>query len=250
MVGEELRDEAGGERPQLGRVGRPDRRDLGHDQALDEVGGVAAPGEELAQRGAAAGPDQLPGLAVEADQVGEHAMKAGVDDVGGAREQPQGPARPLETARPVGDREAHVRRLGGDAEIREEALEVRVVAVVEDDEAGVDVEAACPVLQGDRVGVPSCVVAGLEEVDVVPGAEQLVGRDEAGDPGSDNGDPQWGAPARSAHRAAASRSRHGCRGPSSRAARPSRARPPSRLKSTPRIGSSTRSAPRRRRSAA
>ena len=40
--------------------------------------------------------------------------------------------------RVVADREAHVRRLAGDAEPVQQPLEVRVVAVVEDDEAGVD----------------------------------------------------------------------------------------------------------------
>ena len=56
----------------------------------------------------------------------------------GAGEEAPGGAGELEAAAPVGDREAHVGGLGGDAELAEQRFEVGVVAVVEDDEAGVD----------------------------------------------------------------------------------------------------------------
>ena len=55
------------------------------------------------------------------------------------------------------------------------------------------------VLDRDRVGVPAGVVVGLEEVDVVAGAEQLVGGDEPGDAGADHGDPQWASVAARVH---------------------------------------------------
>ena len=64
--------------------------------------------------------------------------KAGLSRWAGRAKRPRGRARVLEAAAPVGDREAHVRGLGGDAELVEQRFEVGVVAVVEDDEAGVD----------------------------------------------------------------------------------------------------------------
>ena len=118
--------------------------DLGHDQALDEV---LASSRRWARKSRSEGPSPLSPirrarLAVEAHEVGEHAVKARVERVGGLREQPERPARPLEAAFRVRDREAHVGRLSGDPELVEQAVEVGVVAVVEDDEAGVDVPPA------------------------------------------------------------------------------------------------------------
>ena len=50
-------------------------------------------------------------------------------------------------------------------------------------------------LDRDGVGVAAGVVARLEEVDVVPGLAQLVGRGQPGHAGADDGDPlRWGAP--------------------------------------------------------
>ncbi len=144
MVVEELGEEAGGKAPHLRRVGGPHRRGLRHEQPLDEVVRVAAVGQEAAERRALpAAADQLAGLAVEADQIAQHAVKARVERVRRAREQPAGPGgRPFEAAAAVGDGEAHVGRLRGDPELGQHALEVRVVELVEDDEAGVDREAA------------------------------------------------------------------------------------------------------------
>ncbi len=90
-------------------------------------------------------------------------------------------------------REAHLAGLAGHVEALEQLDEVRVVAVVEDDEAGVD----GVVLQGavgtgqldvDGVGVAADPGAGLEDGHVVVRVEQ-VGADEPRDPGSDDGDP-------------------------------------------------------------
>ncbi len=132
-----------GKRPQLVGVGRPDRRDLGHDQALDEVLRVAALLEETpaaralcrsSRRARAPRGRSAPGRAA----CGGSGGRAGGR---GLREHAARTARPLEAAAPVGDREAHARGLGGDAELGQQALEVGVVAVVEDDEAGVDLPA-------------------------------------------------------------------------------------------------------------
>ena len=139
VVVEELGQEARGKRPQLVRVRRPDRGRLGDDEPLDEVGGVVAVGEEAAERRTVpVEADQAPRLAIEANQVEEHAMESWVDRVCGAREEAEGTGGPLETTVAVGDAEAHRRRLGRYRQLVEEPLEMRVVAVVEDDEAGVD----------------------------------------------------------------------------------------------------------------
>ncbi len=148
-------EKAGGERPELLRVGGPDGRCLRHQQPLDEVLRVAAVGEELAQRGpAVAGAHQGPRLAIEAERGPAASGGSAGRRRGRPCEQPPGPARrPFELAAPVGDREAHVGRLGGDPELVDHPLEVGVVAVVEDDEPGVDWPAAAGGLDVDRVGV-------------------------------------------------------------------------------------------------
>ena len=87
----------------------------------------------------------------------------------------------------VGDGEAHVRGLRRDAEAVEQPLEARVVAVVEDDEAGVDPVRLVRRVDPHRVRVAARVVAGLEHDDVVLGREQ-VGGDESGDSRADDGD--------------------------------------------------------------
>ena len=74
----------------------------------------------------------------------------------------------------------------GNAELVEKAVEVWVVAVVEDHEAGVDVPPSGRGLDRDRVGVAAGMASGLEDVHVVPCLHQLVGGDEAGDAGTDD----------------------------------------------------------------
>ena len=82
-----------------------------------------------------------------------------------------------------------LRRLGCNSELGEHALEVGVVELVEDDEAGVDGPAARRGLDLDGVGVAARVGAGLEHVDVVAGPVQLGGGDQAGHAGADDRDP-------------------------------------------------------------
>ena len=73
------------------------------------------------------------------------------------------------------------------AEAVEQPLEARVVAVVEDDEAGVDPVRLVRRVDPHRVRVPARVRRRLEHDDVVLGGEQ-VGGDEPGDSGADDGD--------------------------------------------------------------
>ena len=73
-------------------------------------------------------------------------------------------SRPLDL---VAHAEAHVAGLGGDAEVGEEGDEPRVVPLVVDEEAGVDVEGAVGEVDPDGVGVAARPVVGLEQRDVV-----------------------------------------------------------------------------------
>jgi hypothetical protein len=73
VVVEERDEEARGEGPHLVRIGRPDRRGLGHDQLAHERVGVAQLREPVAQRRAVvAGLEQHARIAVEAHVVPDH----------------------------------------------------------------------------------------------------------------------------------------------------------------------------------
>ncbi len=110
----------------------------------------------------------------------------------------------------VGDAEAHVRRLRLDPELLEDPGEVRVVAVVHDDEAGVDRDAGA-VAERDRVGVgvAAGVRARLEHGHLVPGPVQLGCRGQPGDAGPDDDDPARARAIPVVVRCGAGRS-HGC----------------------------------------
>ena len=83
----------------------------------------------------------------------------------------------------------------------QQPLEIRVVAVVEDDEARVHVPRAALGVDPDRVGVAARIVGGLEQRRLVSGVVELGGGDEAGDAAADDRDSHRGAPVR-ARRAA------------------------------------------------
>ena len=119
-------------------------------------------------------------LALEAQEVGHHAVEPRRREVRALGEQPvRRGARVLEVAGFVGDREAHVRRLPAHADAVEEALEARVVAVVEDDEAGVDPVGRVGGVDPDGVDVAAGPRGGLEHADLVT-LVQEVGGDEPG----------------------------------------------------------------------
>ena len=92
-------------------------------------------------------------FAVEAAPFAQHPRKVGVSRWAGRAKRPQGVPAVLEVATAVGDRETHVGGLGGDAELVQQRFEVGVVAVVEDDEAGVDPVGPC---SGRRPGPCGC----------------------------------------------------------------------------------------------
>jgi hypothetical protein len=193
VVAEELGEQAGGESAQVARVGRPHRRGLRHDQPLHELARVAPLVEEVEQRGAGpVQPDQRRRLAVESKEVAHHPVKRRPHQARAAREKSvRGGAVVLELAPAVADREAHRGRLRGHAEALEQPLEAPVVALVEDDEAGVDVMELALGLHLDRRGVAARALGGLEHGDLVPRVQE-VRAGEAGDARPDDGDPhRW-----------------------------------------------------------
>jgi hypothetical protein len=190
VVVEELGQQAGGKGAQVARVGRPDRRRLRHDQPLDELPRIAALVEEVEQGGArSVQPHQRRRLAVEAEEVADHAVEGGAQQARAPREQAvRGRAVVLELAPAVAHREAHRGGLRGHPEALEQALEAGVVAVVEDDEAGVHTVELALGLHLDGPGMAARARGGLEHGDLVPRVQE-VRAGEAGDAGPDDGDP-------------------------------------------------------------
>ena len=127
--------------------------------------------------------------AVEAHVVGHHRQEARPGEVRRLGEQAAEAARGVLEVLGLGaDREAHVGRLARDRELVEQRLEARVVAVVEDDEAGVDVPGRIVGVDPDRVRVPADVVARLVDDDLVLGVQEM-GGGQPRDARSDDGDP-------------------------------------------------------------
>ena len=93
----------------------------------------------------------------------------------------------LETGPLTAHTEAHARGLRGDTELSEQLYEIRVVHLVEDDEARIDVIGA--IAPGDLggQGVTTDVALCLEHGDLVIAVEPMSG-DQAGDPCSYDGD--------------------------------------------------------------
>ena len=187
MVLEKLGEEAERKLPDRLRVGRPDRGDLGNDRALAELARVAGVAKELTDRGGVGPSRKRPDLAVEAQLVANQPPEARPQQVRALSEEASPRIGELEAAIGGGDRHAHLRVAGLDAELPEQGGELRVVAVVVDDEAGVDPDLATRVVDADRVRVPADPLSRLEDGDVV-GAVKLPRGREPGDAGADYGD--------------------------------------------------------------
>jgi hypothetical protein len=178
-----------GEPVELRGIGGPDRGAEGDHEVPDEGVGVASPLEELAQREPVVGVlQQGVAVAVEAEDVAQHAQERGAEEVPALSEEAVHRRAPvLETRSLVGDTEAHVAGGAGHVESVQQLGEVRVVAFVEDDEPGVHLVGFVPEVDAVRVGVAAHVVVGLEDRDLVLSVEE-VGADQPRDPGSHNGD--------------------------------------------------------------
>ena len=175
MVVEELGQEARREAPALCWIGRPHGRHLRADQALDERVREALLLEPCPERDVVARLlQQFASSPVEPRQVGHHPVKPRRHQVGTLCEQPVGrSAGVLEVARCIADAEAHRRRLRPHSQLPQQPLEAGVVAVVEDDEAGVDRERLIGRVDPDGVGVPAGIVSRLEHSDLMPAMKEV-----------------------------------------------------------------------------
>ena len=190
VVVEELHQETRGKAPHLARRGRPHCRRLRHDQSLDERPRETMTLQPVSKRdvlGTIA--KQLSSGAVEPTQIGDHAMKPRGQEVRALGEQAiRRRTAVLEIPHPVADAETHRRSLRADAEPLEQPLEVRIVAVIEDDEPGVDLMRLVRGVDADRVRVPARVVIRLEHRDVMRPVQQMR-HHQAGDPGTYHSNP-------------------------------------------------------------
>ena len=119
MIVQKAHEESGRERKHLRGIGRPDRRAHRHDVVLDERAAVTAAPEELAERQLAGLlVENRPGLAIETEDVADHAEERGSNEVAALREQRvERSAVVLEPSGLTADREAHAAFLRGDAEL-------------------------------------------------------------------------------------------------------------------------------------
>ncbi len=189
VVVQEAHEKPGREGQHRRRIGRPDCRAHRHDVVLDERAPVAFALQQLSKRHLASGLlEQRRSLAVETQDVANHAEEPRSQEVAPLREQRiQAGAVVFQAARLVTHREAHAALLGGDAKFREQPDEIRVGAVVEDDESCVHLPAPAGLLDGVCVRVAAEVARRLVERDVVLAVQSVRG-DVAGDATADDCD--------------------------------------------------------------
>ena len=170
------------ERP--ARCGRPEGRSQRDDEVTAEAPRVAPFGQVVAERGVlvGAGLDRRARRAEPAPDLPDEGRELRARRVAPLRERLA--TRVLEPARVAADRERHLRRLEGDAELRAEPREQRVVALVGDDEARVESEAVVH----DGVDVPAQPRVALEHVHLVAAARQHVRCAKPGDAATDHRD--------------------------------------------------------------
>ena len=94
----------------------------------------------------------------------------------------------FDPARPTAHAKRHLARLRRDTELLEQRRELWVVLMVEDDEAGVEVDRGFPILDHDGVRVPPEIVVLLEQRDLVS-AVKLPRDDETSHSATDDGNP-------------------------------------------------------------
>ena len=170
VIEEEADEEARRKAEHPLRIGGPDGGAHGQDVIVTEELTIAPGGEEVAEADFVTFfRQQLGGLAIEAQDVPQHAPEAGVDQVGALGEEAvESGAVVLQAGAAAGDAEAHVAGLTLRPHFVQQGDEVGIGPVIEDDEAGV--HGVVVPAQADRVGVDVAadVVAGLKEGDCVP----------------------------------------------------------------------------------
>ena len=193
MVFEELGEEAKWEVPDRGGIRGPHGRDLGDDRALAELARISRVAQELADGRGVRTARQRANLAVEPKLVADQPPEPWSQQVRALGEEATPRIGELEAAVGRRDRHPHLRVRGGDPEVGKQRREGRVVAVVVDDEAGIDPALATRIVDPDRVRVTADAVACLIDGDVVGGVQQPRSG-EAGDAGADDGDLGSGNP--------------------------------------------------------
>lgn len=171
-------------------VGRPDGRAHGQEVPVDELGRPPSLLEQVCQGELLVGlvGEELLGPPVEPADVDQHPEEGGPHQIAPLGEDTVDVAAPpLEAAHLVGDPEAHVAGLGDHSEAIEELDKARIVALVVDEEPGVDLVGLTVHLDVHGVGVSARPVVGLEDGHVVAAPEQ-VGADEASYSGTHDGD--------------------------------------------------------------
>ena len=165
----------------------------------------AAVGEPVGSVPARLTGDEPAGRAVEARDVGEQPQKRWIGKIAALGEDRiEVGAAKLQAGTRIADAEGHLRGLGRDAKPIEQGAEPGIVAIVVDDESGVDRDRPAVDLDVDGVGMTADSCVGLEHGDLVVRVEH-VGRDEARHAGADDGDLHRTAssgamtPARSTH---------------------------------------------------
>ena len=195
MVVKEAHEGRRGHLEEVVGIGRPDGRPHGQHEVLDELLGVGAAAQVVAQGGLLVrSAQQGASGGVEARHVAQHAVEGGSQQIAGLGEEPaQSHAAPFETAALAVQSEAHVRGLGCDSQLAQQTREVRVGGVVVDDEAGVDRIVPPRHRHVDGVGVAPDAVLRLEELDPVARMQE-VGGHQAGDAAADDRDPHAASP--------------------------------------------------------
>ena len=162
------------------RIGRPDGAAERNEELVDERSGVPAATQERLDRlvvrvvvasGSGQAISALPSRFVrhepargpiEPHDVGEQTQERGSRQVPPLREHRVEIRAPVfEPAPGVGDAEAHLRRLGLDAQLAQQAGESRVVRLVVDDEPGIDRVRDATDLDVDGMGVAADAPIGL-----------------------------------------------------------------------------------------
>ncbi len=191
MVFEEPHEGAGGIVADRVRRRRPDRRRLRQQVVVLERLRIALRVQIVAQTdqvGIRRG-DVDPGPAVEPQEVGRHGPEPRAEQVGGPGEQ-RGEVLGRIFRAPLvqGHGEGHVRRTGRHVQVFEQGGQVRIVGLVEDDEARVHRGDALGKAGVHRVGVPAQPSVLLIDGDGVAFAEEP-GRGHARYARPDHGDP-------------------------------------------------------------
>src|SRR5918995_260914 len=144
-------------------------------EALAETAGFQKVPQRLAFR--VRRPEQRRRLPVEAHDLAEQREVRRPHEVPTLREEAVGAAAAVFEPAPLAPhREGHIGVAGRHAKLAEEPYQVRIRAVVVDQEAGVERNGAARAIDHDGVGVAAETALLFEEVHTVPTTEQRGGR--------------------------------------------------------------------------